>query len=468
MLPAKPEFNEYDLAYALPGGLASLASSGTWKYARHLKLIEDKLVEIHNKPLRLLISVPPQHGKSELCSGAFPAWYLGHYPTGNVMLLTYQETYSQEWGKKARRIYSELGPAVFGHGLAKDSQRVDSWETDQGGKMHSIGIGGAITGKSASGLLIVDDYVKGREEAMNPRLLEAKWDAFWSDIYSRLNHRKSSVVIIGTRWSEDDIIGRFERQMKQGGEYAEQFDVVRLPALAEEDDPLGRAPGEALVDDVNWPNYRSEEDWKKIRHNTPSHWWDSLYQQRPAPREGVMVNLGWFRYYDELPSNPDRIVISWDTAQKETELADFTVGGVFLEKEGNYYLAHIVRDRMSHPRLLKIFEEMQKEWRPHINLVEEKGSGISLIQHARECRINVEPMVPTQSKAIRMDAETPTIQAGRVLLPNPEKINAPWLNDFKEEVRLFPRGSNDDQADMLSQFLCWARNRTLLSEFDVW
>lgn len=463
--------SQYDLAYALPGAFASLSSGGSWKYARHLRLIEDELVQVLNNPIRLLISTPPRVGKSELISKHFIPWYLGHFPDKKAMLLTYQQTFSEEISQGARETFKEFGPDVFGTGLNPNAKKVSAWQTTEGGVCHAIGLGGSVAGRGAD-LLVIDDFIKGAEEALSPHILEQKINFFWADVYSRLSPT-ASLVVVSTRWAEEDLIGVLKDRMEDpnASEYVEKFKEIRIPALCDDpdNDPLGREMDEPIDDDPEWPYYRGYEGWMKIKSNTPAAWWESLYMARPAPRSGNLINIDWFAYYDNVPDDPDMIVISWDTAQKATELSDYTVAGVHYMKDGKYYLVDFHRDRMEHPRLLQLFNQLEERWCPHATVIEDKGSGTSLIQYAESESIgNIVPMSPSTSKEIRADSESVAIQSGRYVLPNPHQMSVPWVSDFLSEFRMFPRSPHDDIVDMVSQFLKFARERNDLEEFDVW
>jgi len=441
-------YTQFDLAYALPGQLARLDTDGTWQYAPHLEYLEDKILDIiRGKPVRLLVSMPPRHGKSVFLSQYFAAWFLGRMPDKKILLVSYQGDYAKTWGRKARNVMKRWGPSVFGVKVAEDTSAANHWEIqDRNGVMDTAGAGGALTGKGAD-LFILDDLIKGREEALSSTVLEDHWDWFGSDVYPRLEP-SASMIIIATRWSSDDLIGKLITDMENDPE-AEQWDVVSFPAFAEQDDIMGRKEGTAL-----WPTRYDEESIKRIQKRMTVYWFSAEYQQRPVPLKGTIINLDWFQRFGVEPSNYEQCIISFDTAQKEKDLADYTAIGVWKVVENGYYLTHVVRERFDHPRLLKVAKSMLNKWKPNAVLIEDKGSGISLIQHLKkETRASVIAIEPIGDKVMRMEMETPAIEAGNVSLP----INASWLFDFEDEVRGFPRSVRKDQVDMLSQFLKYMR-----------
>jgi predicted phage terminase large subunit-like protein len=342
------------------------------------------------------------------------------------------------------------GEAVFGVKLSDEKATANSWEV-QGhmGGMETVGRGGALTGKGAD-LLLIDDPVKGREEALSMTIQDQLYDWYKSDVYTRLEPG-ASVVIVATRWSTEDLIGRLITDMEMGGE---DWEVLALPAFAEENDVLGRAEDEAL-----WPERYDVEALTRIKKVLGTHWWNAEYQQRPAPVAGDMIKIDWFRRYRERPMEPQQIILSFDTAQKEKELNDYTVCGVWYVYDNKYYLIDVMRERMDHPRLLATAKNLYAMWKPHVILIEDKASGTSLIQHLdNEVSAPIIPVTPTTDKITRMAVESPIIEAGRVYLP--EAGSQPWLYTFEEEIRAFPNSARKDQVDMLSQFLGWARERT--------
>lgn len=449
-----------ELAYALPGGLAKLAYR-KWDYAPFIQQIEDKVLSIANGvPIYVMFSAPPRHGKTMFMSRVVPAWFLGRNPDKRVLLITYQQNYSRTQGRHARNIFSAFGEQVFGLKVSDNSSGSDLWEVaGHAGGMESVGAGGAITGKGAD-LLIVDDLVKGYEEAMSLPLLEKRWEWFTTDVYTRLEPG-ASVLIIMTRWTPYDVIGRIQQKQK---EYAEDEDLIgeedpfegwetiNYPAIAIEDhDRLGRMKGQAL-----FPKRFNEKALAKKRAVSDDFWWQALYQGNPIPIKGNILDVDWFRRYKEQPPRDelDMCLFSIDTAMKDTELADYTVLGIWGLYMDRYHLLDVIRAKLGYPALLDLVKTSHSIWHPEHILIEDKGSGISLLQDLRfEGGYNVWPMDPgAEGKVLRMMAETATIRAGKVVLPE----SASWLEEYINEARSFPKGKKD-QMDMTSQFLKFMR-----------
>lgn len=449
------------LAYALPGGLAKLAYP-KWIYNPFIRDIEDKILGLaEGKEIQIMFAAPPRHGKTTFLSRVVSAWFLGRNPDKRVMLITYQDGFSRTQSRHARNIFKNFGEKVFGLKVADDTQAANQWDI-QGheGGMEAVGAGGAITGKGAD-LLIIDDLIKGREQALNEKILDEYWEWFLTDVLSRLEPG-ASVLIMMTRWTMSDLIGRIlqKKAEEENSDLSEEehsfenFVYYNYPAIAVDDnDILGRKKGEALFS-ARWDIAKL-----RVRKNRNSeYWWEALYQGNPVPLSGDIIDIQGLtkRRYKEAPKREDfdMIVVSSDTAIKETELADFTVFQIWGVKADGYYLLDVIRDKFAYPALKEICEGLQNVWRPEFFLIEDKGSGSSLIQDLRtHTNINVWPVDPgSESKVLRMQAETPVVKSGMVMLP----AEASWLADFLLECRSFPRGKKD-QVDALSQFLKFMR-----------
>lgn len=452
------------LAYALPGGLARLAYP-KWIYNPFIRDVEDKILRIaENKEIYVMFSAPPRHGKTMFIDRVLPAWYLGRFPDNRVLLITYQDGFSRTQSRHARNIFRRLGKSVFGLEVADDTSAANAWDiAGHEGGMEAVGAGGAITGKGAH-LLIVDDLIKGREQALNENILDEHWEWFNTDVLSRLEPG-SSVIIIMTRWTRSDIIGKVvdrqeadkENEVSDDDLSFEDWEYYNYPAIAMENDVLGREPGQAL-----FPQRYDETKLRKIKNRNDAYWWEALYQGNPVPMTGDIIDISGFKRkysYNNPPGREtfDMVVISTDTAIKDTEIADYSVFGVWGVKQDGYYLLDIIRDKLTYPKLLETSLGLNRVWRPEFFLVEDKGSGSSLIQDLRvDGSINVWGIDPgNESKILRMQAETPIVKSGMIVLPD----ECSWKDEFILECRSFPRGKKD-QVDMLSQFLKFMRQNS--------
>lgn len=255
-----------------PAGTAVKWSRGDWKRAIHLNYLSHKLMELVEKPLRLLVSVPPRHGKSELVSHWLPVWFIANWPSHRVIEVSYEADFASTWGRKARDTI--LGNSQgLGVKIREDIQATNAWETVEGGGMITAGVGGPITGRGAN-LLVIDDPIKNWEEAHSVTVREAIWNWYRSTARPRLEP-EGSIVIMMARWHREDLIGRLLLEDK------EPWDYFALPALAQKDDPLGRVVGIPL-----WPERYGLDALEKTRLDIGEDAWKSLYQQAPETVAG--------------------------------------------------------------------------------------------------------------------------------------------------------------------------------------
>jgi hypothetical protein len=247
-----------------------------FEVAPHHKLVFEKLQALEKGEIdRLIISMPPRHSKSLIVSELFPAWFLGRNPDRQVILSAYGSSLAQRFGGRVRNtLKTDLYKTIFGNILSDDSQSKTEFETKSGGSLSAVGVGGAITGKGAD-LLLIDDPVKSRAEAESHLYRENTKDWYNADAYTRLMPN-GRILLIGTRWHEDDLIGYLLREKQH-----ENWEVVNLPAIAEFTDELGRKAGEAL-----WTERYPLSKLQDIRRSLPSRDWESLYQQKPLSAVG--------------------------------------------------------------------------------------------------------------------------------------------------------------------------------------
>jgi len=397
--------------------------------------------------------MPPQNGKSQLISRYFPAWYLGCFPDRKVILAGYEASFAAQWGGKARDLLQEYGMAVFGVTVSQRSSATDHWTIEgHEGSMDTAGIGGPITGKGAN-VLIIDDPIKNPEEANSPTFRDKIWE--WYDTVARTRlHPEGGTVVVMTRWHRDDLAGRLLKE--------EGWDLLSLPAIAIENDPMGRRPGEAL-----WPQ-RFPIDFllKERKAKMDAYNWNSLYQQNPIERGGNILKRSWWQYYDVVPASFHRIVQSWDTAFKTGKSSDYSVCTTWGETELGFFLLDVWRRRVEFPELKRAFVEVYNRWRPYAVVVEDEASGQSLIQEAaRGTTIPILPIRVDRDKEARANLITPLLESRRVWVPTPKIVDGvtypTWLKDFLDECEYFPSGEHDDQVDTLTQALNWMRVHTL-------
>lgn len=400
--------------------------------------------------LRLVVEMPPRHGKSELISKYFSAWYLGTNPTHHIILSSYEANFARSWGRKAREVLEATGEEAFNVNVSRTTSAANDWElAGTGGGMITAGMGGAITGRGANALLI-DDPVKNSEQAASEAIQSRNYDWYVSTAYTRLetdeNGLEGIVLLVQTRWHEADLTGKVLAD-EEGLDDGEVWYVLEMPAVAMENDILGRKVGEAL-----WPQRYDLKRLDRIRRRLKTYWWSALYQQRPSPEQGNLFKRQWWQYYDTLPEGEHFGYISVDTAGFEDGGdGDYAVmAPVVRAGKDLYWLRDFMRGRFAFPDLVqKCIDLHDITGLPF--LIEETAWAKPLIQTLK-AKVGSVVTFKTggQSKTVRASramAVTPYAESAQFYLPR----NAPWVPDFIEEHAQFPKGAHDDQVDTTSQ-----------------
>ncbi len=402
---------------------------------------------------RLIVNVPPRHLKSLAASVALPAWLLGHDPTLAVVNVTYAQDLSEKFARDCRAVMSsDWYRALFSTRLASPREPLAELLTTRGGYRMASSVGGVLTGRGAD-VILIDDPLKPADAMSRSRRAAAN-DWFDSTLYSRLNDKaKGRIVIVMQRLHEDDLAGHV---LGQGG-----WEIVSFPAVAEDEElhvaetPFGprefrRREGEALA-----PEREPLATLDRIRATIGEMNFASQYQQRPGPAGGGMIKAAWlqrFRLADPLAF--DRIVQSWDTANKPSELSDYSVCTTWGVKGPRFYLLNVLRKKLSYPELRRAVIEQDRLFRPQAIVIEDRASGTQLIQDLIDDGLShVARFSPDGDKIMRLHAQSAVIENGFVFLPE----EAPWLADYLAELTTFPAGRHDDQVDSTAQALAWAR-----------
>lgn len=429
---------------------------------------------------RLMLLMPPRHGKSELASIRFPAWHLGHYPAHEIINVGYNIDLPMKWSRRVRELardalYRALFPTMQ---LDPESGAAEAWNTTMGGGFTAAGVGGGITGKGAH-VLIVDDPLKNMEEADSALIRDSLWDWYLSTAYTRLAPG-GGVLVIETWWNDDDLAGRLQYAMAHDPA-ADQFEVVTYPALAEHyeyrdktslvitrsdklvsDDALEflRAPGEAL--------HRERYDevaLQRIKANQAPRIWSALYQQNPVPSEGLYFTKDQFRIAPALPQPYGLNIYSgWDFAIGEKQQNDYTVGATIMQDhDGNLYVLNINRFKGNALAIVEAILDEAEPWlqRPdtpyRIGL--EDGQILRSIEplllrrmDERKIYPSREILKPLTDKLARARSLQGRMQQGKVYFPPAEQ--APWFGTAQHEMLRFPGGVHDDIVDALA----WAVN----------
>lgn len=408
--------------------------------ARHLHAIESGEIT------RLIITMPPRHGKSMLASELFPAWFMGRNPADNVIFTTYGQNLADRFGRKVRNTidsadFRKIFPECV---LSDDSKSKRQFATTAGGEYSATGRGGPITGKGGR-LIISDDLIKDDSEAASKIVQQSTIDWLESTLITRFEP-DARWVIQATRWNENDPIGWALDKLSHDG-----WVVLDFPALIEpgydmpEYDP--RKEGEAL-----WEERYSREKLLKIKSGMTPYFWNAMFQQKPSPPEGNMIKRQWFKFYKELPPKFDLMISSWDLTFKAGEGSAYVVGQVWGRLGAFAYLVYQYRQRMDFMKTIEAFLLVHALYPMARRKIVERAANAEALMSALEKRVpGIDLQTPKGSKELRAIAVSPFMASGNVLLPDPSI--QPWVLDFVEECAVFPNGTFKDQVDAMTQAL---------------
>ena len=386
----------------------------------------------------LVLSTPPQHGKSMTVTETFPSWYEGKYPERRCIVACYNDDFAGKFGRRNKNKIEEYGQFIFNITLSKSSDR-DIEIEKHGGSIITRGIMSGITGNSGD-LIIIDDPVKNRQEADSVTYRERLWEEWQNSIKTR-TQAGTKIIIIQTRWHEDDLAGHVIREENN-------VEVVNIPVEAEENDILGRKVGDALCPEIGKGN-----KWLKAfkaSYTGGMRAWNALFQGRPTSEEGNIFKREWWRFYDVLPTSLPLKVISVDATFKDNADSDFVAIEVWGKLNADFYLIDMLKRRMDFPDTLKAIKAMNAKYPDrHSILIEDKANGPAIIAMLRHEISGIIAIEPKGSKVARANAVTGIIESGNVYLPR----YADFTSEFIEEHAAFPNGVNDDLVDSCTQFL---------------
>lgn len=448
----------------------------TYRTRAHLEYLSDRLAQavkdVENGQNRMIrISMPPRSGKSDMGSQKFPMLLLNQHPDWKIGLISSSPSLATSWGRNVRRMVEE-DRAGLGVKIAPDAGAISEWETTKGGGVTSRSVGQKIIGRGFK-VLIIDDAVADFAAAHSDVKRDSVWDWWLADAQTRLEP-PYLVVVIGTRWHEDDIIGRLGKEDTEGD--PADWEVIEFPALAVKDnDELGRMKGDPLISPlVDESKEQAIERWNKLKDNLGSYAFAALYQQTPVPSDGAVFNMSWIKYWTRDPSKvSDNTVLfdpgsyqggrwldSWDLAFKATKASDYVVGQRWLKAGANRYLIAQFRKRIDFTQTVAVMEDWANpggsvpysSW-VFERLVEDKANGPAIISVLKNKISGIIPINPKDSKEARARAITPEIESGNVYFPHPSDPGNDWVNELLDEMRSFPSGTHDDTVDALSQAL---------------
>jgi predicted phage terminase large subunit-like protein len=413
--------------------------------ARHHRLLIEKLEAVERGEIkRLMIFMPPGSAKSTYANRIFSTWYMGRHPKNLLITASHSASLAEYFGKKARRIADSAEfRAVFETGLDPGNSAADNWSLDSGAEYFATSVGGSVTGRRADGA-IIDDPVKGQAEADSETIRRTTLEWYRSDMWTRLKPG-AFVVLIMTRWHELDLAGCLLADMAAGGE---KWEVLSIPAVAMEDDPLGRAVGEPL-----WQEWFTAEMFAEAKRDKRK--WSSLYQQQPAPDDGDYFRKEWIKWYgpEQKPKHM-RIYGASDYAVSEGK-GDYTIHGVIgVDPNDDIYLLDWWREKTTSDVWIETFLDMMDKYQT-LAWAEEMGQiraslGPFIDKRMRERRVYGfrKQYSSVGGKDVRARAIQARLAMGKVYFP----VNAPWVDDIVTEMMQFPVGKNDDQIDVLGLF----------------
>lgn len=399
-----------------------------WPYQLYIRAVLDQITA--GLVDRAMFFLPPRHGKSELVTVRYPVWRLERDPSLRVIIGAYNQVLANKFSRKARRIAETRLP------LASDRTAVEDWETAAGGGVRAVGVGSGVTGQGGH-LIIIDDPVKSREEANSPTYRDKVMDWFTDDLYTR-QEPGCAILLIMTRWHEDDLGGRLLEEMAGGGD---RWLVVNLPALAEPDDPLGRPEGAALC-----PARYDEAALARLQGKLHGSFY-ALYQQRPVPAEGALFKRDQFTVEPVAAVPPGlRWARLWDLAASTRSSADYTASAaVALDARGELWVRDLIHGRWEWPEVeAQIIAAMQAE--PNTRHGVEKAlHGLAAVQAIRRNRA----VAHVALVAVDVDKD----KYSRALAWSTRKVHlvaGAWVEGFLAEVLSFPYAPHDDRVDTVS------------------
>lgn len=460
------------------------ALDAAYRTRPHLDFLSDRLAQavedVRNGQNRMLtVSMPPRMGKSVLTSLYLPLWIQRTQPTWKIGMLSHDDNLVNGWSSQGRKLIEEH-PAL-GIRMERDHGATSQWTLTQGGGLIARSIGASVTGLGFK-VLLLDDIVKDFVTAHSKRMREMIWDKWRSDIYTRLEP-PYLVIAIGTRWHEDDFIGRLLSPEHEGDPAS--WEKIEFPAIAEGNDVLGRSPGEPLLTPLS--DESPEEAlsrWADVKESVGTYTWSALYQQSPAPAKGAIFDDEWWRYWTLDPDRADgeRVFLmtleelaqgiwldSWDTAFKggKNSTSDFVVGQRWCRLGPRRLLMAQQRGRWPFTETLERMRDWNHRDNPalsphgqhvHIRLIEEAANGAAVMDVLKDEISGIKPIRPRDSKEGRARSITPEVESGHVLLPNPSEAGHEWVPDLLSELRNFPHDAHDDQVDTLTQALIELRD----------
>ena len=422
--------------------------------AHHRKMAQIFEDVAAGKKKRVIINIAPRHGKSELTSYLFPAWFLGQRPDAKIIMATHTASLSEQFGRRVRNLidgedYTRIFPGTT---LSSDSKSAGSWATSKHGQYYAVGVGGALAGRGADLLVIDDPHSEQDVKSGTNTVFEQAWSWYQTGPRQRLMWG-GAIIVVMTRWSQLDLTGMLLEYQTNNPD-ADQWEIIELPAILNENTPEEKAL---------WPEKWPLEELQLARASMDPRYWNAQYMQNPtSDAVAVIKREMWREWPTTKPPNCDFIIQTWDTAFEAKTTSDFsacTTWGIFTNEDENneaqVILLDAFKDRMEFPDLKQYVKKHYDEWTPDILMVEKKASGAPLIYELRMTGIPVSEYTPhrgTGDKVTRLNAISDIFASGKVWAP-PTR----WARDVIEEVASFPVAAHDDYVDCVSMAMLRVR-----------
>ena len=403
----------------------------------------------------LLLSVPPQFGKSTSVTETLPSYYLGKYPDKKVIICGYNEDFAIRFGRRNKEKIEEFGPTLFPECKLAEAPRSNvEFETTKKGRCISRGILSGLTGNTAD-LFIIDDPIKNRQEADSETTRNTIWNEYLNSVRTRIKPG-GKLIVIQTRWHEEDLYGMIAKNEKN-------VTIINIPCECDdENDVLGRKIGDSLCPEIGRGNAWLKEFKQAYVGKEGSRAWTALYQGKPVAMEGNLIRREWWKYYDETYKDLalPYVIISVDAAFKDGDDNDFVAIQVWGKKNGEFYLLDALKQHLNFVDTLAAIRNFKSQYEDVIFiLIEDKANGTAIINVLSAEMEGVIPVKPEGGKVTRANAVSPAIESGHVHLPR----FASFVDDFVAECSAFPNGAHDDQVDAMTQAL----NRMIFVDADV-
>jgi predicted phage terminase large subunit-like protein len=455
--------------YADPGHVAAALDPARHGTTPALDLIDAALTELMEPGSQvnaLAVFLPPQEGKSQKCSRRFPEYLLDHDPSLRIAIVSYEQDTALRWGRDIKQDVAlhpcrSTSPDECQHdcgglhiSIRRDSAAAGRWETPAGGGVYCVGVGGPLTGRPVD-VLVIDDPVKDRVAAESQTIRESTWD-WWESVALTRLAPGAKVVLIQTRWHEDDLAGRILSRPSPLN-----WRVLRIPAIADAgDDPLGRPQGTELES----VRHRAPGFFANLKATMSAYVFSGVYQQSPAAAEGNFFRRATFRYWRWMEPWTDgrakiwledhevTLVDTWrfitmDFAATVKTGSDYTVASAWaISPAGDLILLDRRRDRVPDHAHFQLAESLRTEWAIDQVFVESGYWSSTFVSDARDRGVPVAQLRADTDKVTRAIPAAGRVHSGKVFFP----AEVPWAEEWADELAIFPRGAHDDQVDTLA------------------